>query len=74
MNTYTLLYMKVDVLVTQSCPSLWDSVDCSPPSFPVHGILQAGILKWVAISFSRGSFQPRNQTQVFPMAGRPFPI
>ena len=58
--------------VAQSCPSLWDSMDCSPPSFPVHGILQAGILEWVAFSFSRGSFQPRDRTQVSHIADRFF--
>ena len=47
-------------------------MDCSPPGFSVHGILQARILKWVAISFSRGSSQPRDQTQVSRIAGRCF--
>ena len=37
----------------QSCPALCDSMDCSPPGSSVHGFLQAGILEWVAISFSR---------------------
>ena len=41
--------------VTQSCPTLCDPMDCSPPGSSVHGILQARILEWVAISFSRGS-------------------
>ena len=44
----------------QSCPTLCDPVDCSPPGSSVPGILQARILQWVAISFSRGSFQPRD--------------
>ena len=47
-------------------------VDCSPPSSSVHGILQARILEWVAISFSRGSSQPRDRTQVSHIAGRCF--
>ena len=47
-------------------------VDCSPPSSSVHGILQARILEWVAISFSRGSSQPRDRTQVSHTAGRCF--
>ena len=47
-------------------------MDCSPPGSSVHGILQARILEWVAISFSRGSSQPRNQTQVSCIAGRCF--
>ena len=36
----------------QSCPTLCDLMDCSPPGFPVPGILQASTLEWVAISFS----------------------
>ena len=47
------------VLVVQSCPTLCDSMDCSPPASSVHGILHTRILEWVAISFSRGSYQPR---------------
>ena len=45
-------------LVTQSCLTLCDPMDCSPPGSSVHGILQARILEWVAISSSRGSSQP----------------
>ena len=41
--------------VAQSCPTLWDPMDCSLPGSSVHGIFQARILEWVAISFSRGS-------------------
>ena len=62
------------VLVTQSCPTLCDSVDCSPPGSSVHGILQARILEWVAISYSRGSSWPRNQTWVSCISGRFFTI
>ena len=47
-----------------SCLTLCDSMDCSPPGFSVHMILQARILEWVAISFSRGSSPPRDWTQV----------
>ena len=43
---------------------LCDPMDCSLPGFSVHGILQARILEWMAISFSRGSSQPRDQTRV----------
>ena len=50
------------VLDTQSCPTLCDSVDCSPPGSSVPGILQARILECIAISFSRGSSCPRDQT------------
>ena len=51
---------------------LCDPVDCSPPGSSIHGILQARILEWVAISFSRGSSWPRNQTHVSRIAGRRF--
>ena len=48
----------------QSCPILCDPVDCSPAGSSVHGISQARVLEWIAISFSRGSSQPRNQTHI----------
>ena len=48
-------------LVAQSCPTLCDLTDCSPPGSYVHGIFQLSILERVAISFSRGSSQARNQ-------------
>ena len=60
--------------VAQSCLTLCDPVDCSLPGSSVHGILQARILKWVAISFSRGSSRPRDQTQVSRTGGRCFGI
>ena len=44
------------VLVAQSCPTLCNPTDCGPPGFSVHGILQARILEWVAIPFSRRIF------------------
>ena len=44
----------------QSCPTLCDPMDCSPPGSSVYGILQARILEWVAISFSRGFSRPRD--------------
>ena len=47
-------------------------MDCSPPGSSVHGILQARILEWIAMLFSRGSFPPRDQTQVSHIAGRFF--
>ena len=46
--------------VNQSCPTLCDPMDCSPPGSSIHGIFQARILEWVAILFSRGSSQPRD--------------
>ena len=45
----------VCVLVTHSCPALWDTMDCSPPGSSFYGILKARILEWVVIPFSRGS-------------------
>ena len=52
--------------VAQSCPTLCDSMDCSPPGSSIHEILQAKILEWVAISFSKGSSQARDQKPVSP--------
>ena len=54
--------MKVKVLVNQSCPTLCDPMGYSSPGSSVHGILKAIILEWVAIPFSRGSSQLRDQT------------
>ena len=62
------------VLVSQSCPTLCDPMDCRLPGSTVHGILQAEILEQVAIPFSRGSSQPRDWTRVSPIAGRFFTI
>ena len=45
-------------LVAKLCPTLFDPMDCSPPGSSVHGILQARILQWVSISFSRGIPDP----------------
>ena len=53
----------------QLCLTLCNPMDCGPPGSSVHGILQARILEWVAISFSRRSFQPRDQTWVSCIAG-----
>ena len=60
------------VLVAQSCPTLCDPMDFRPPGSSVPGILQARILEWVAISFSRGSSQPRDQSHVSCITGRFF--
>ena len=60
--------------MAQSCPALCDSMDCGPPGFSAHGILQARILEWVAISFCRGSSQPKDWTRVSCLAGRFFTI
>ena len=58
--------------VAQSCLTLCYPVDCSPPGSSVHGIFQARILEWVAISFSRGSSRPRDLTHISRIAGRRF--
>ena len=63
---------KKESEVAQSCPTLCDPMDCSLPGSAVHGIFQASVLEWVAISFSRGSSWPRDRTQVSCTAGRGF--
>ena len=60
--------------VTQSCPTLWGPTDCSLPDSSLHGILQAGILEWVAMPSFRGSSQTRGWTQVSGIADRFFTI
>ena len=62
------------MLVAWLYPILCDPVDCSPSGSSVHGILQARILDWIAISFSRGSSQPRDQNPISRIAGRFFTI
>ena len=62
--------VKVKVLITQSCPTLWYTMNCSFPGSSVHG----RILKWVAIPFSRGFSRPRDQIQVSWITGRFFTI
>ena len=64
---------KVKVLA-QSCPALCEPMDCSSPVSSIHGVLQARIWEWIALSFSRGSSQPRDRTQVSLIAGRFFII
>ena len=59
---------------TQSCPTLCDPMDCSPPDSSVHGIFQARILEWVAISFSRGSSQAKDRSRVSRIEGRCFTV
>ena len=62
-SLYHEMCMRAKLL--QLCPTFCDLMDCSPPGFSVHGILQARILEWVVMPFSRGSSQPRDQTCVF---------
>ena len=60
--------------VAQSCPTLCNPMDCSLPGFSVHGIFQARVLEWVAISFSRRSSLPRDWTWISCIVARPFTI
>ena len=66
--------MKVIVLVTESSLILFNSMYCSPPGPSVHGILQARILQWVAIPFSRDLPDLEIEPGVFNIAGRLFTI
>ena len=61
-------------LVAKSFPTLCDPMDCSLPGSSVYGILQARILKWVAVPFSRGSSWPSDWLQVSKIVGRLFTI
>ena len=70
LNTFEVKWSEVP----QSCPTLCDTMDCSLPGSSIPGILQAGILEWVAMSFSRRSSQPRDRTWVSHIAGRRFAI
>ena len=56
--------------VAQLCPTLCNPMDCSPPGSSIHGVFQARVLEWIAISFSRGSSWPRDWTRVSCIAGR----
>ena len=64
----------MEVLFALSCLTLCDSMDCSPPGASVHGVSQARTLEWVAIPFSSGSSQARDQTHVSCIAGGFFTI
>ena len=70
---FSLIGKSVE-LVAQSCLTLCNPMDCSPPGSSVHGILQARILEWAANPFSRGSSRPRDWTCVSCIAGRFFTI
>ena len=71
-SRHYLLWKKV--LFTQSCSILCDPMDCSPPGSSIHRILQARILEWVVIPFSRASSQLRDRNPVSCIAGRFFGI
>ena len=60
--------------VAQSCPTLCVPMDCSLPGSSIHGIFQARVLEWGAISFSRGSSLPGDWTQISHTAGRGFTV
>ena len=62
-------FKRSEMKVAQSCPTLCDPVDCSLLGSSVPGIFQARILEWIAIPFSKGSSQPRDQTQASCTAG-----
>ena len=63
-NKYILIILTILTVVAKPCPILCDPMDCNLPDSSVHGIFQARVLEWIAISFSRGSSQPRDRTRV----------
>ena len=66
--------VKVQMSVAQLCPTLCDPTDCSPPGSPDHGVLQARVLEWAAMPFSRASSRPRDRTWVSRTIGSFFTI
>ena len=84
-TTLVLIMGESESEVAQSCPTLCSPMGCSLPDFSVHGIFQARVLEWVAISFSRGFSQPWDWTRVImgyfnktkmvqPVLSLPFPL
>ena len=69
-----LIKIESESDITQSCPTLCDPMECSLPCSSIHGIFQARVLEWIAISFSRGSSGPRDWTWVSHITGRHFTI
>ena len=69
-----MIMLESESEVAQSCPTLFDPMDSSLPRSSIHGIFQARALEWVAISFSRGSSQPRDRTWVSRIVGRHFTV
>ena len=74
MRTHSTQVKESESEVAQLCPTLCNPMDCSLPGSSVHGIFQARVLERVAISFSRGSSRPRDQTWVSHVAGRCFTL
>ena len=75
LKTWCLVHEKwSESEVAQVYLTRWDTMDYSLPRSSIHGIFQARVLEWVTISFSRGSSQPRDQTQVSSTVGRHFTI
>ena len=68
------LRKKKESEAAQSCPTLCNPTDCSLPGSSIHGIFQARVLEWVAISFSRRSSQPRDRSQVSCIVGKHFTV
>ena len=64
-NFSRLMETKSKKVKSLSRVRLCNPVDCSPPGSSIHGIFQAKVLEWVAISFSKGSSRPRDRTQVY---------
>ena len=64
---FSQFHFSAKVMCTQllTCPTLWDPMDCSPPDSSVHGVFQAKILEWVAISHSGGPSWPRDGIHLF---------
>ena len=71
-SSYSFVIPCYCCLIGKLCLTLCDPMDCSLPGSSVHGILQARILEWAAISFSRGSSPPRDPTCIFCTAGEFF--
>ena len=71
---FQFLHSESESEVAQSCPTLCDPMDCSLPGSSIHGIFQARVLEWVAISFSRGSSWPRDRIRASRIAGRRFTV
>ena len=74
MNNFYKFSSWSNMLIVQSYLTLCNPVDCSLPDSPVHGILEARLLEWVAIRFSRGSSWPRDRTWVSCIARKYFTI